>query len=715
MLLGIQPITTDLYLPALPGLAAELGSPMTRTQLTLSALLFAFGFSQLFLGPIADRFGRRPVLLGGLVLYVVASLGAALAPGIDALVLWRAVQGVGMGAAVVCARAMVRDLYVPTDGARVMSKALSGLGLIALASPLIGGAIASWLGWRTALLATGIFGAATLALVALRLPETARALDPHALRIAPMFANWWRIARHPSFVAWSLLVTCTYAGLLAFLASSSFVFIEVLGTSRMAAGMFIAGCSTLLHRRHLPVPAMAAVPRAGRCGEARRGVHAGRRRDYGWTVAGRRRQPLGHRGAAVHLQLRPRRAPALRPGGGGRPLSAQRRCGVGAGRLHPGRRRGARRRLARRGHGRHGVPADADGGRDVGGHSGRGVDAGAAPRRSTVRPQAICLAGPTASGKSALALQLAEALRDEIGVEIISVDSAQVYRGMDIGTAKPGAGELARMPHHLIDILEPEQAYSAARFVQDARRLIDEIRARGRLPLLVGGTMLYFKVLRDGIDEMPAADHAVRAAIDARAAAQGWPALHAELQRTDPVTAARLAPNDAQRIQRALEVWAVSGRPLSSFHRQRDTDDASAQALPLIALEPASRAWLHERIAQRFDSMLAAGLLDEVRALRATSRPAAAAAVDALRRLPPGLGRAGQWPSRRPARDRHRRHAAIGQAATDLAALDDRAREHRRGGRRCRSATAAGRATPAGLKRGVRSGGTAHQRVPAHK
>ena len=243
MLLGIQPITTDLYLPALPGLAAELNSPMTRTQLTLSALLFAFGISQLFLGPIADRFGRRPVLLGGLVLYVVASLGAALAPGIDALVLWRAVQGVGMGAAVVCARAMVRDLYVPTDGARVMSKALSGLGLIALASPLVGGAIASWLGWRTALLATGIFGAATLALVVLRLPETARQLDPHALRIAPMFANWWRIARHPSFVAWSLLVTCTYAGLLAFLASSSFVFIEVLGTSRMAAGLFIAGCS----------------------------------------------------------------------------------------------------------------------------------------------------------------------------------------------------------------------------------------------------------------------------------------------------------------------------------------------------------------------------------------------------------------------------------------------------------------------------------------
>jgi DHA1 family bicyclomycin/chloramphenicol resistance-like MFS transporter len=243
MLLGIQPITTDLYLPTLPGLATELGSPMTRTQLTLSVLLFAFGGSQLVLGPVADRFGRRPVLLGGLALYVAASLGAALAPGIDALIGWRAVQGVGVGAAVVCARAMVRDLYVPSDGARVMSKALSGLGFIALASPLTGGLIASTLGWRSALLATGVFGAATLALVALRLPETARQLDPQALRIAPMFANWWRIARHPSFVAWSLLVSCTYAGLLAFLASSSFVFIEVLGTSRMAAGLFIAGSS----------------------------------------------------------------------------------------------------------------------------------------------------------------------------------------------------------------------------------------------------------------------------------------------------------------------------------------------------------------------------------------------------------------------------------------------------------------------------------------
>jgi DHA1 family bicyclomycin/chloramphenicol resistance-like MFS transporter len=243
LLLGIQPITTDLYLPALPGLAAELHSAMGSTQLTLSALLFSFGISQMLLGPMADRFGRRPVLLGGLALYVLASVGGALAAHIGTLVGWRALQGVGMGAAVVCARAMVRDLYLPADGAHVMSKALSGLGLIALASPLLGGLIASTLGWRTALTATAVFGAATLAMVALTLPETVRQLNPMALRIKPMFVQWWRILRHPTFVAWSLLIACTYAGLFAFLAGSSFVFIEVLGSSRMACGVYIAGCS----------------------------------------------------------------------------------------------------------------------------------------------------------------------------------------------------------------------------------------------------------------------------------------------------------------------------------------------------------------------------------------------------------------------------------------------------------------------------------------
>ena len=234
-------------------------------------------------------------------------------------------------------------------------------------------------------------------------------------------------------------------------------------------------------------------------------------------------------------------------------------------------------------------------------------------------PLGICIAGPTARGKSALALQLAETLRGEIDIEFISVDSAQVYRDMDIGTVKPDAAERALVPHHLIDILDPEQAYSAAQFVRDATVAAESIRARGRLPLLVGGTMLYFKALRDGLDAMPAADAALRAQIDARAAAEGWPALHAELQRVDPATAARLAPNDAQRIQRALEVWLSTGRPLSAFHA-RSAARPDAGRWPLIALEPDSRAWLHERIAQRFDAMLAAGFVDEVRRLR--QRPA---------------------------------------------------------------------------------------------
>ncbi|MFN7156371.1 MAG: tRNA (adenosine(37)-N6)-dimethylallyltransferase MiaA [Acidovorax sp.] len=232
----------------------------------------------------------------------------------------------------------------------------------------------------------------------------------------------------------------------------------------------------------------------------------------------------------------------------------------------------------------------------------------------------IALAGPTASGKTAGALALAAVLgKQGIPVEIISVDSALVYRGMDIGTAKPTPAELAAVPHHLIDIRDPLQAYSAAEFVQDATRLMAEIRARGALPLLVGGTMLYFKALFDGIDDMPAADPEVRARLEAQAAELGWPALHAELARVDPVTAARLAPGDSQRIQRALEVWHVSGQPLSSFHTTKRGANSAipASASALFSLEPDNRAWLHERIAQRFDTMLAGGLIDEVRALRA--------------------------------------------------------------------------------------------------
>jgi tRNA dimethylallyltransferase len=240
-------------------------------------------------------------------------------------------------------------------------------------------------------------------------------------------------------------------------------------------------------------------------------------------------------------------------------------------------------------------------------------------------PLGVCLAGPTASGKSALALRLAE----HQAIEIVSVDSAQVYRGMDIGTAKPGAAERVAVPHHLLDLIDPEQRYSAAQFVRDAKAAAEAIRARGRLPLLVGGTMLYFKALREGLDAMPAADASVREQIDAHAAAQGWPALHAELQRVDAATAARLAPNDAQRIQRALEVWMLSGQPLSRWHAQRGGVAAAAGEWPLLTLEPASRAWLHERIAQRFDAMLAAGFVDEVRHLR--QRPELRAQMPSMR------------------------------------------------------------------------------------
>ncbi len=224
--------------------------------------------------------------------------------------------------------------------------------------------------------------------------------------------------------------------------------------------------------------------------------------------------------------------------------------------------------------------------------------------------RALCLTGPTAAGKSAAAMAIARAMP----AEIVSVDSAQVYRGMDIGTAKPDADERAAVPHHLIDILDPAQAYSAASFAADARRLIDEIHARGRLPLLVGGTMLYFKALIEGLDTLPPADAQLRRRIDEQAARIGWPAMHEQLARVDAVSAQRLQPADAQRIQRALEVFELTGRPLSTWHR---TGRREASRLPMIALEPRERAWLHDRIEQRFRRMLADGLLDEVRRLRA--------------------------------------------------------------------------------------------------
>ncbi|SAK65797.1 tRNA delta(2)-isopentenylpyrophosphate transferase [Caballeronia calidae] len=225
-----------------------------------------------------------------------------------------------------------------------------------------------------------------------------------------------------------------------------------------------------------------------------------------------------------------------------------------------------------------------------------------------------CLLGPTASGKTAAALAFAA----RHPVEIVSVDSALVYREMDIGTAKPSAAERAAAPHHLIDIIDPADTYSAAQFRADALRLVGEIVARGNVPLLVGGTMLYYKALTQGLNDLPGADADVRAALDADAARDGWPALHARLAAVDPATAARLAPNDSQRIQRALEIFMLSGQPMSALLAAPRSQDADApyRFVP-VALEPSDRAVLHARIAARFDAMLAHGFIDEVRALRA--------------------------------------------------------------------------------------------------
>jgi tRNA dimethylallyltransferase len=218
--------------------------------------------------------------------------------------------------------------------------------------------------------------------------------------------------------------------------------------------------------------------------------------------------------------------------------------------------------------------------------------------------------GPTASGKSALAASLAR----RFPVEIVSVDSAQIYRGMDVGTAKPTPAERAGLPHHLIDLLDPTEAYSAARFRADALAAAREIAARGNVPLLVGGTMLYFKALREGLSDLPRADPHLRAAIEADARARGWPALHADLARVDPQTAGRLQPADSQRIQRALEIWHSAGVPMSQLVGGRQ--GAPPLRLVQIALVPGDRAALHRRIEARFEQMLADGLVEELVALR---------------------------------------------------------------------------------------------------
>jgi len=228
----------------------------------------------------------------------------------------------------------------------------------------------------------------------------------------------------------------------------------------------------------------------------------------------------------------------------------------------------------------------------------------------------LCLAGPTAAGKSASTLALAA----RWPVEIINVDSATIYRGMDIGTAKPSREERARVPQHLLDIRDPAESYSAAEFEHDAGRLIEEIEARGRIPLLCGGTMLYYKALREGLNALPQADAAIRAAIDREAAETGWPALHRELSGYDPETAARLSPNDSQRLQRAIEIYRISGRPMSAWLREaRPAASAGVQrrSYVTLSLEPSDRHALHARIDQRYRKMINDGLIDEVAALHA--------------------------------------------------------------------------------------------------
>jgi tRNA dimethylallyltransferase len=231
-------------------------------------------------------------------------------------------------------------------------------------------------------------------------------------------------------------------------------------------------------------------------------------------------------------------------------------------------------------------------------------------------PKALMLLGPTASGKTALAMQWVDHFAKSHPLEIVSVDSALVYRGMNIGTAKPDAVALARYPHHLIDLIAPTEAYSAAAFCRDALQVMHDIVARGNIPLLVGGTMMYAKALLEGISDMPAADAEVRQALEVLATSEGWPAMHAQLARVDPVTAARLPPTDSQRIQRALEVWQLTGKPISAWQQRDSTSYVLPFDMTVVGLMPSARAVLHDRIATRFEVMLKQGLVDELRELQ---------------------------------------------------------------------------------------------------
>ncbi len=258
LLLGIQPVTTDLYLPALPALTESFGAPMAQAQLTLSALLLAFGCSQLIWGPLSDRFGRRPILLWGLASYTLAAVGSTLAPSMALLIIWRVVQGAAMGAVVMGARAVVRDLYQPLEGARIMSKGLSGLGILACISAPLGALLSEFFGWRMALTAPVVFGGLALALTSLRFKETLRHKNPAALHPATLVRTWGQLFSNPTFLAFSALAAASYGGLFTFLASSSFVFIKVLGLSKTQYGLVMFSMcfsyltGTFVCRRLLP-------------------------------------------------------------------------------------------------------------------------------------------------------------------------------------------------------------------------------------------------------------------------------------------------------------------------------------------------------------------------------------------------------------------------------------------------------------------------------
>ncbi len=271
LLLALQPITTDLYLPSLPTLQRELGASLGATQMTLSALIICFGIGQLVCGPLSDRFGRRPVLLGGMALYTVASVLASASQSIETLIGWRALQGAALAAAVTCGRALVRDLFMPHEGARVMSRALGGLGVVGMLAPLTGGLLVHFVSWHAALLSTAVFGAATLAFIACKFEETLPRRNAHATEPAELLRNWSVVLGHPTFRAWALLLCCTWGGLFFVLAGSSFVFINMRGTSRIGYGLILASCSlayivgTLICRKLLLTHGLRGSAKRGAC------------------------------------------------------------------------------------------------------------------------------------------------------------------------------------------------------------------------------------------------------------------------------------------------------------------------------------------------------------------------------------------------------------------------------------------------------------------